>query len=384
MLCRSNACCRIPSPMLPASALEYHLDESRIATSPAEPRESARLMVLRRSDPRFLEHRRIADLPALLGAEHVLVFNRTRVLPARFLGRNLDTGGKVEGLWLHDRTGADGRAWEALIKARRFRPGRQIELTDDGGRGTGVVLTLVEKLSEDGAWAVDVQDPEGRATPEILEAVGLTPLPPYIRGARKRAGVSVDDGSDRRAYQTVFALCGGGDEPVQGSVAAPTAGLHFTPALLDRLRNAGVQRAEVTLHVGAGTFKPIEVDHIEEHPMHSEWCRLGDAAPVLNSERKVVAVGSTSARTLESYAGLLERGEALPEWLATDLLIVPGYKWKRVDGLLTNFHLPRSTLLAMVAAIVPGGIERLMELYRIAIDREYRFYSYGDAMLILP
>lgn len=370
--------------MLPASALEYHLDESLIATSPAEPRESARLMVISRSDPRLLEHRRIADLPTLLGGEHVLVFNQTRVLPARFLGRNLDTGGKVEGLWLHDRPGDGGTAWEALIKARRFRPGRQIELTDAADRGSGVVLTLVEKLSEDGAWAVDVEDVEGRSTPEILEAVGLTPLPPYIRGARKRAGVDVDDGSDRRAYQTVFASGGGADQPVQGSVAAPTAGLHFTPALLGQLDAVGVQRAEVTLHVGAGTFKPIEADYVEEHPMHAEWCRLGDARPVLETGRKVVAVGSTSARTLESYASLLERGEALPEWLATELLIAPGYRWKRVDGLLTNFHLPRSTLLAMVAAIVPGGIERLMELYRIAIEREYRFYSYGDAMLILP
>lgn len=366
--------------MLPAAALEYHLDESAIATRPAEPRESARLMVLRRTDPGHIEHLRISDLPALLGSEHVLVFNRTRVLPARFVGRNLETDGHVEGLWLHDRADRPGRAWEAYIKARRFRPGRQVELESHTGQASGVVLTLVEKTSADGAWLVDVIDPRHRPTPEILDAVGLTPLPPYIRGARKRAGLEVPDETDRVTYQTVFAGSPG-QGPVQGSVAAPTAGLHFTPALLERLERSGVQRAEVTLHVGAGTFKPIEAEYVEEHPMHAEWCRLGEGAWVLESSRRVIAVGSTSARTLESFA---RHPPPRPEWLSTDLLIAPGFAWKRVDGLLTNFHLPRSTLLAMVAGFVPGGIEQLLALYRIAMERGYRFYSYGDAMLILP
>ncbi|MCL4222002.1 MAG: tRNA preQ1(34) S-adenosylmethionine ribosyltransferase-isomerase QueA [Phycisphaerales bacterium] len=366
--------------MLPAAALEYHLDESLIATRPAEPRESARLMVLCRSDPTYLAHLRVADLPALLGAGHVLVFNRTRVLPARFVGRNLETGGHVEGLWLHDRADRPGQAWDAYLKARRFRPGRQVELETHTGHASGVVLTLVEKTSTDGAWLVDVTDARDRSTPEILDAVGLTPLPPYIRGARKRAGLVIPDEADRKAYQTVFA--GESSQgPVQGSVAAPTAGLHFTPALLERLDRSGVQRAEVTLHVGAGTFKPIEAEHVEEHPMHAEWCRLGEGAWVMESARRVIAVGSTSARTLESFA---RHPPPRPEWLSTDLLIAPGYVWKRVDGLLTNFHLPRSTLLAMVAGFLPGGIDQLLALYRIAMERGYRFYSYGDAMLILP
>ena len=374
--------------MLPASALEYELDESLIAVRPAEPRENARLMAVSRSQPDRLEHLRIADLPGLLSPDQVLVFNRTRVLPARFVGRNLDTGGRVEGLWLHDLAGREGHAWEALVKARRFRPGRCLELTDANGRESGVVLTLVEKLSEDGAWAVGVKDPDSRPTPEILELFGLTPLPPYIRGARKRAGVDVSDALDRQAYQTVFAQASKAEspseQPVQGSVAAPTAGLHFTPELLERLAAVGVGRAEVTLHVGAGTFKPIESEHVEEHPMHSEWCRLGRGAWVLDSPKTVIAVGSTSARTLESYARLHALGQPTPEWLATDLLIAPGYQWKRVDGMLTNFHLPRSTLLAMVAAFLPGGIGQLLDLYRIAMEQGYRFYSYGDAMLILP
>ncbi|GAB4383348.1 MAG: tRNA preQ1(34) S-adenosylmethionine ribosyltransferase-isomerase QueA [Phycisphaerales bacterium] len=374
--------------MLPAAALEYELDESLIAVRPAEPRESARLMVVRRSRPDQIDHRRIADLPGLLSPGQVLVFNRTRVLPARFLGRNLDTGGRVEGLWLGDLPADGAHVWEALIKARRFRPGRRIELTDAAGRQTGVTLTLVERRGEDGTWAVQVHDPGSRPTPEILEQVGLTPLPPYIRGARKRAGVDVPDEMDRRAYQTVFCdgQSGAGDahQPVQGSVAAPTAGLHFTPELLHRLADVGVERAEVTLHVGAGTFKPIETEHVEEHPMHSEWCRLGEGAWVLDAPKTLVAVGSTSARTIESFAQLRARGEPIPDWLATDLLIAPGYAWQRVDGLLTNFHLPRSTLLAMVAALLPGGVEQLLDLYRLAMQQRYRFYSYGDAMLILP
>lgn len=366
--------------MLLSAALDYNLDESLIATRPAEPRESARLMVLSRSDPHRLEHLHIAALPELLGPEHALVFNRTRVLPARFVGRNIETGGHVEGLWLHDRTDRPAPAWEAYIKARRFRPGREVELNTHDGRRSGVVLRLVEKTSADGAWLVDLTDPRDRTTPEILDEVGLTPLPPYIRGARKRVGLDISDETDRGMYQTVFA---GMEEegPVQGSVAAPTAGLHFTTALLERLERSGVLRAEVTLHVGAGTFKPIEAEHVEEHQMHAEWCRLGEGASVMESSRRVIAVGSTSARTLESFA---RRALPRPEWLSTDLLIAPGYEWKRVDGMLTNFHLPRSTLLAMVAGFLPGGIEQLMSAYRIAMERGYRFYSYGDAMLILP
>jgi S-adenosylmethionine:tRNA ribosyltransferase-isomerase len=367
--------------MLPTSALDYDLPERLIATRPASPREDARLMVLQRSDPARVEHCRIADLPGIVPAGTTAVFNRTRVLPARFLGINLDTGGRVEGLWLEDGPG-DGLVWHAMVRARRHRPGRRMELVDAAGNRSGVVLTLIERVSEDGVWSLSVEDPQARVTPGLLDAVGLTPLPPYIRGARKKAGVSVSDAEDRRDYQTVFAA--EADEPGHWSVAAPTAGLHFTPEILEQLDARGIERAEVMLDVGPGTFKPIETDTIEAHQMHSEWCSLGDAASVLDAAGSVMAVGSTSARTLESFALARAAGRGVEGWMSTDLMISPGYQWQRVDAMVTNFHLPRSTLLLMVGAFLPGGIEQLLELYAKAVAREYRFYSYGDAMLILP
>lgn len=366
--------------MLPTSALDYELPEHLIATKPAEPREDARLMVVQRSDPSRLEHLRVADLPGLIPEAATMVFNRTRVLPARFLGVNMDTGGKVEGLWLGDVPGSDLR-WHAMVKARRFRPGRRIELCHDSGGRAEVVLTLVERSSDDGAWLVSVDDKRHRSTPEILEAVGLTPLPPYIRGARKKQGLEIPDEADRADYQTVFA---GDAGPGHWSVAAPTAGLHFTRPILDRIDARGVRRAEVVLDVGAGTFKPIEAETVEEHRMHSEWCSLGQSGWAMDAERPVLAVGSTSARTLESFALRREAGESEADWISTDLLIAPGYAWRRVDAMVTNFHLPRSTLLLMVGAFLPGGIEQLLDLYARAIEARYRFYSYGDAMLILP
>lgn len=365
--------------MLPTSALDYDLPERLIATRPAEPREDARLMVIERSDPGRIEHLRIRDLPALVPAGAKAVFNRTRVMPARFLGVNLDTGGRVEGLWLEDGPG-DGLVWHAMVRARRHRPGRRMELVDPAGQRSGVVLTLIERVSDDGVWSLSVEDALGRATPGILEAVGLTPLPPYIRGARKRAGLAVPDAEDRRDYQTVFAA----EESGHWSVAAPTAGLHFTPEMLDALDARGIERAEVMLDVGPGTFKPIETDTVEAHQMHSEWCSLGEAAGVLEAPAPVLAVGSTSARTLESFALERAAGRAVEGWMSTDLMIAPGYEWQRVDAMVTNFHLPRSTLLLMVGAFLPGGLDRLLDLYAQAVAMEYRFYSYGDAMLILP
>lgn len=366
--------------MLPTSALDYDLPEHLIATRPAEPREDARLMVLQRSDPGRVEHLRVADLPGLIPEAATMVFNRTRVLPARFVGVNSDTGGKVEGLWLADAPGASLR-WHAMVKARRFRPGRRLELTTGDGVRTGVVLTLIERSSDDGAWLVSVEDALGRSTPEILEAVGLTPLPPYIRGARKKQGLEIADATDRADYQTAFA---GDAGPGHWSVAAPTAGLHFTPGMLDAIDARGVRRSEVVLDVGPGTFKPIEAETVEEHRMHSEWCSLGESGWVMDEAGPVLAVGSTTARTLESFALRREAGPSPADWISTDLLIAPGYRWRRVDAMLTNFHLPRSTLLLMVGAFVPGGIEQLLELYARAIEARYRFYSFGDAMLILP
>jgi S-adenosylmethionine:tRNA ribosyltransferase-isomerase len=381
MLRQDNSAVVYDQPMLPTSALDYDLPERLIATRPASPREDARLMVLQRSDPSRVEHCRIGDLPGLIPAGTTAVFNRTRVLPARFLGINLDTGGRVEGLWLEDGPG-DGLVWHAMVRARRHRPGRRMELVDATGNRSGVVLTLIERVSTDGVWSLTVEDSRGRATSEILDAVGLTPLPPYIRGARKKAGLTVSDAEDRRDYQTVFAA--EADEPGHWSVAAPTAGLHFTAEILEQLNTRGIARAEVMLDVGPGTFKPIETETVEAHQMHSEWCSLGDAAAVLDAPAPVMAVGSTSARTLESFAIGSAAGRGVDGWISTDLMIAPGYQWQRVDAMVTNFHLPRSTLLLMVGAFLPGGIEQLLDLYGQAVEMEYRFYSYGDAMLILP
>lgn len=288
----------------------------------------------------------------------------------------------ITGLWLGDAEREDTLAWHLFLKARRLREGKRFELLDRGDRPSGYVLQLIRRVSEDGVWKASVRG--GRATtPEVLEAIGLTPLPPYIRGARARAGEFVAEEADRRAYQTVVAT-EAKDAPVLGSVAAPTAGLHFTRELLQAVDSRGVRRGEVVLQVGAGTFKPIESEFVEQHVMHREWCSLGEARWAMDHPGRVVAVGSTSARTLESYGRAWRAGEQPGAWMETDLLIAPGYDWERVDGLMTNFHLPRSTLLAMVAAIVPGGVERLRALYAEAVMTGYRFYSYGDAMLIVP
>ncbi len=379
--------------------LDFDLPQELIAIRPCEPRDAARLMVLSRTDPDFLEHRRVRDLPEILRPGDTLVFNRTRVLPARFEGKNIDTGGGVQGLWLRDGgPDADGAlTWIVLLKARRFRPGRRVALLHEG-RPAGVELVLLakEETDEPGAWRVRVEaDPRG-TTEDLLQRAGMTPLPPYILAARKAAGAAVADAFDRAAYQTVFA-----DPGASGSVAAPTAGLHFTPELLERLAARGVRRDEVTLHVGAGTFKPVEAETLEEHRMHAEWCSLGpDPERFFRDANRgrLITVGSTSTRTIEAYAALRERGGsggesggeggeerggALPEWLATDLLIAPGYRPKRVDGVMTNFHLPRSTLIALVAGLLPGGIEQVRRVYREAIRERYRFFSYGDAMVIL-
>ncbi len=367
--------------MLLTSALEYELPDRLIAMRPAEPRESARLMVLRRSDPGLVEHCTVADLPCLVPSDAVAVFNKTRVLPARFIGVNRETGGRTEGLWLKDAS-VDPLSWHAFVRARRLRAGRSLTLVDEHGADSGVVLTLRERVGDDGVWALAVDDANGRTTPEILHAVGFTPLPPYIRGARKRAGLSIGDDDDRRDYQTVYAADAA--TPGHWSVAAPTAGLHFSPDALHALDGRGVERAEVMLDVGAGTFKPIESESVADHPMHAEWCSLGESGWVMDTSKLVLAVGSTTARTLESYAAEAARDGATPAWLETKLMIAPGYHWQRVGALLTNFHLPRSTLLLMVAAFLPGGIEQLKDVYADAIERSYRFYSYGDAMLILP
>lgn len=383
--------------MLRTSELEYELPEDRIAIEPASPRDAAKLMVVARASGQVAEHAAVRDLPRLLRAGDVLVFNTTRVVPARLLGNREDTGGAVEGLFLSRLAIGPEERWTVLLRAKKVRPDMRFVLMDRSGGPSGVVLTALAKVEgEAGAWVVSVENP---ARGDALERAGHTPLPPYIIKAREHAHRHPDEATDRDRYQTVYA-------DSAGSVAAPTAGLHFTPELLSELERLGIERVDVTLHVGTGTFRPVDVDVVEQHPMHSERCSMSKEAVrrVLRAkqeQRRVIAVGTTSARTLESFgqarerlveagAGEAEAIERLPGHLDTSLLITPGYRWRWVSGLMTNFHLPRSTLLAMVGAFLAAdaarptiGLDGLRTLYSEAIRRHYRFYSYGDAMLIL-
>ncbi len=381
--------------------LDFVLPSELIATTPAPTRESSRLLVVQRSNPERIEHRVFADLPGLLEPNDLLVMNRSSVVPARLQGVNVETGGKLSGLYLMDEPaaatdsraccGAGGLRWVVLLRTKRARPGRRVMLLGPDHQDSGIVIEMIEKAERHGpgAWVVGVEDQHHRGseldTLGVLDRAGSTPLPPYIVHERKIRCESHTEQSDRDRYQTVFA-----DPAETGSVAAPTAGLHFNESVFAGLRSRSVRTSEVVLHVGAGTFKPVETETLEEHPMHAEWCGLGPSGACFAGGKpagtRVIAVGSTSARTLESFAGV---DQPYPDQLSTRILISPGYRWRWVDGMVTNFHLPRSTLLAMVASLleIPGrvdGVERVQEIYRVAIEERYRFYSFGDAMLILP
>ncbi len=359
--------------------LDYHLPEDLIATRPAEPRDASRLLVVSRSDPDRLEHRVFRDLPSLLHPDDLLVFNRSAVLPARLRGRRDQTGGRVEGLFLEQ---TDPTAWTVLLKSNgRLRPDLRVRLETPSGGDTPYRLRLLGRDAE--AWRVAPERDDGAPAPEaptLLAEIGATPLPPYILARRAQTGQDVADELDRAWYQTVYARM---DEA--GSVAAPTAGLHFTPDLLATLKARGVRSAWVTLHVGAGTFKPIEADRLEDHDMHAERFAVPtETLDALNQaaarSRTRIAVGTTSVRAIES----IDPAAHDPAPRETSLYITPGYAYRHTDALITNFHLPRSSLLAMVGAFLPGGVERLLDIYRHAIAERYRFYSFGDAMLILP
>lgn len=357
-------------------------------------------MVVSRDERVVSEHVHVRDLPRFLRKGDVLVFNTTRVLPARLVGKREDTGGTVEGLFLSGARSQSGEEWTVLLRAKKARPGMRIVLEDAAGRPSGVVLTAIERdEAEVGAWRVGVgmgRSIEAGDTHSALERAGHTPLPPYILKAREHGQVSIAEATDRDRYQTVYAK-------EAGSVAAPTAGLHFTTQLLQDLEAMGVERVDVTLHVGTGTFRPVEAEVVESHPMHAERCSMGHkaASAMLRAReegRRVIAVGTTSARTIESYAqahetllaagcSLEEAIAKLPDSINTRILITPGYRWRWVSGMLTNFHLPRSTLLAMVGSLLEkegnGGVPALIAIYEDAIRREYRFFSYGDAMLVV-
>jgi len=379
--------------MLPTTRLEYDLPQELIATEPAAPRDAARLLVVSRSDASRMEFGFVRDLPALLSPDDLLMVNASRVVPARLVGVRRATGAKVEGLWLAAPTSGQ---WVTLLRANgRLRTGDLIDLRPAHAHGGAWTLRLAERVGR--GWLASVERQSGlpgatvsASFDAVLEDVGLTPIPPYIRAARQRSGVTVREAVDRTGYQTVYAHSEEIDS-LLASVAAPTAGLHFTPDLLAQLTRLGVARAEVTLGVGSGTFQPIETAHVEEHPMHEEWMFVGeDAQRIIAAKRaaggRVVAVGTTAARALESLPKIENGGgvKQLGALEATRILIAPGHTWRNVDALLTNFHLPRSTLLAMVASLFPQGVDRLLDIYHEAIKSKMRFYSYGDAMLILP
>jgi S-adenosylmethionine:tRNA ribosyltransferase-isomerase len=337
--------------------LDYDLPPQRIAQHPSAKRDHSRLMLVRRAD-HALEHHVFHELPELLQPGDLLVLNDTRVIPARLLGRRERTGGKWEGLFLA--SDPDGH-WELLCQTRgRLQVGEFVVVEPGSLR-----LELVGL--RDGHWLARPTEPSSAA--ELLSRFGQTPLPPYIRKGRAEA-------ADRDRYQTVYARA-------PGSVAAPTAGLHFTPYVLERLDERGIRRAFVTLHVGLGTFLPIEAKDVTQHRMHREWCDLPaatvEAVNACQSRRgRVVAVGTTSVRVLETVAA---SGSLRPWSGETELFIYPPYPFRVVDALLTNFHLPRSTLLLLVAAF--AGVELARQSYRTAAEQEYRFFSYGDAMLIV-
>ena len=332
----------------------YELPEELIAQTPAEPRDSSRLLVYNRAEDR-VEHRIFRDITQYLKPGDVLVINNTKVLPARLYART-EHGGHVEVLLLKR---LDMDRWEVLVKpGKKCRVGTRLEISDK-------LSLTVEGITDSGERIVKF-DCRG-VFEEVLDEVGSMPLPPYIKSKLK----------DKNRYQTVYAK-------TDGSAAAPTAGLHFTPELLQKIRDMGVEVVEVLLHVGLGTFRPVKEDIITDHKMHSEYyCVTPQAALALNrakSEgRRIIAVGTTSVRTLESAAddgGAVHAGSG-----NTQIFIYPPYKFKCVDALITNFHLPESTLIMLVAALT--GREKILRIYKEAVGERYRFFSFGDAMMIV-
>lgn len=337
------------------SAYAYELPEELIAQTPVYPRDSSRLLYYDRSTDN-VEHHIFRDITDLLKPGDVLVVNDTRVIPARLFG--YDGKGREYEVLLLKRL--DSTRWETLLRpARKAKIGSQIVINEE------LKLTIDSINPVDGVRTVSFEY-EG-VFEEILDRVGIVPLPPYIREKLE----------DKSRYQTVYAK-------VDGSAAAPTAGLHFTPELLEKIKAEGVEIVEVLLHVGLGTFRPVKTNNILEHKMHSEYYKVSEEAAAsvnraLREGRRVIAVGTTSVRTLESASlpdGTLVAGEG-----NTEIFIYPGYKFKVVKGLITNFHLPESTLIMLVSAFV--GREKTLELYRTAVDMRYRFFSFGDAMMLV-
>jgi S-adenosylmethionine:tRNA ribosyltransferase-isomerase len=364
---------------------DYELPPELIAQNPAVPRDSSRLLVIN-SPTTGTEtaplHHIFHDLPALLRSGDLLVMNNTRVIPARLYGHK-STGAKIQVLLLEER---QHNCWLALVKpGKSFKQGAKIIFEargggDEGDEGDGgenftssslsphlLTATVLETDVATGGRLLQFDVPEGKSLVQLLEVFGEVPLPPYI---------TTSEASDEQ-YQTVYAK-----QP--GAIAAPTAGLHFTPELLQKLGDRQINQAFVTLHVGVGTFRPVEVEDVTTHQMHEEWIEVPAATveqirATKAAGGRIIAVGTTVVRALE---GAAESGNLQPFCGKTDLFIYPGYQWRVVDGLITNFHLPRSSLLMLVSALI--GRQRLLNIYNEAIAFGYRFYSFGDAMLILP
>jgi S-adenosylmethionine:tRNA ribosyltransferase-isomerase len=368
MLSSSVSCAALNSDDTLLAAYDYVLPTTLIAQNPANPRDSSQLLVVK---PAELQHCQFRDIIQQLRPGDLLVLNNTRVIPARLIGRKVNLTGfdapesAVEVFLLEPR---GDRLWLALVKpGRRLKPGAIIEFGGDCGKPL-LRARVVATDEETRGRLIEFELEADQALEPILEILGEVPLPPYIESGHTQP----------EQYQTVFAT-------TPGAVAAPTAGLHFTSELLQSLQQHGIRQAYVTLHVGIGTFRPVEAERITDHAMHPEWVEVSAEAVTLIQETqarggRIIAVGTTAARSLEGVA--TQQGELQPYCGKVNLFIYPGYQWKVVDGLITNFHLPRSSLLMLVSALV--GRERLMNLYQEAIAQQYRFYSFGDAMLILP
>lgn len=347
------------------SDFDYHLPESSIAQTPVEPRDSSRLLVLHR-DTGDLEHRVFRDVTDYLNPGDLLALNQTRVIPARIFARK-ESGGRVEILLLRRR---GTLTWEALVGGKGLRVGKRVFVevgdTESTENHSKKITAEIIEVLEGSERLIRFSEPIEPYFPKV----GHVPLPPYIH----------EELNDPERYQTVYAK-----EP--GSAAAPTAGLHFTPRLLEELLGKGVRIAYVTLHVGLDTFAPVNEENPEEHRIHTEWCELPqETADLINQTRaaggRIIAVGTTSVRTLET-AAVVDRQSSIVKTFTgpTSLFILPGYQFKVVDAMITNFHLPKSTLLMLVSAFV--GREKVLETYQVAVNEGYRFYSFGDAMLIL-
>ena len=340
---------------LKTSDYYYELPPELIAQDPLEDRSASRLMVLDKKTG-AVSHHVFREITSFLNPGDCLVLNNTRVIPARLMGVRGETGGAVEVLLLKRRA---GDVWECLVKpGKKARPGTRLVF------GDGLLHAQVEEVVEDGNRLIRFF--YDGIWEEVLDRLGEMPLPPYIK----------EELQDQERYQTVYSK-------VLGSAAAPTAGLHFTPELLEKIRAKGVKIGYVTLHVGLGTFRPVKEDTIEDHPMHSEYCTIPqETADLINETRanggRCICVGTTSCRTLESWAAEDGHMEAKSGW--TDIYIYPGYRFKVMDGLVTNFHLPESTLIMLVSAF--AGREHVLAAYEEAVREKYRFFSFGDAMFI--